>query len=109
MLSPFPKPANASGSKREQQLQALHLTNESGEHRHLFPRFVAQLLVKLFGAGDAFANASWKRRILPGARKEVHWRPLWVKSRHMQRTSSCPLYPRKRTFAVDQLMSAKGQ
>src|SRR5262249_37497762 len=22
--------------------------------------------------------------------------PLWVKSRHVQRTSSCPLYPRKR-------------
>src|SRR5262249_53366890 len=26
--------------------------------------------------------------------------PLWVKSRHMQRTSSCPLYPRKRTFIL---------
>ena len=24
--------------------------------------------------------------------------PLWVKSRHVQRTSRCPLYPRKRTF-----------
>ena len=24
--------------------------------------------------------------------------PLWVKSRHVQRKRSCPLYPRKRTF-----------
>src|SRR5262249_53248344 len=26
--------------------------------------------------------------------------PLWVKSRHMQCKKSCPLYPRKRTCAV---------
>ena len=26
--------------------------------------------------------------------------PLWVKSRHVQRKKSCPLYPRKRTCAV---------
>ena len=24
--------------------------------------------------------------------------PLWVKSRHVQRKTSCPLYPQKRTF-----------
>ena len=24
--------------------------------------------------------------------------PLWVKSRHVQRKTLCPLYPRKRTF-----------
>jgi hypothetical protein len=26
--------------------------------------------------------------------------PLWVKSRHLQCKPSCPLYPRKRTFAA---------
>src|SRR5262245_59253773 len=35
--------------------------------------------------------------------------PLWVKSRYSRRKKSCPLYPRKRTFAVHQRMSAKGQ
>ena len=35
--------------------------------------------------------------------------PLWVKSRHVQRKRSCPLYPRKRTFAVQFGMSAKCQ
>jgi hypothetical protein len=32
--------------------------------------------------------------------------PLWVKSRHVQRKRSCPLYPRKRTCAVQLGMSA---
>jgi len=32
--------------------------------------------------------------------------PLWVKSRHMRRNKSCPLYPRKRTCAVHQPVSA---
>src|SRR5262249_36729997 len=35
--------------------------------------------------------------------------PLWVKSRHPHCTKSCPLYPRKRTYAVQQLISAMGQ
>jgi hypothetical protein len=35
--------------------------------------------------------------------------PLWVISRHLHRKRPCPLHPRKRTFAVQQLMSAKGQ
>src|SRR5262249_25535252 len=34
---------------------------------------------------------------------------LWVKSRHSQRNKACPLYPRKRTCAVQLRMSAKGQ
>jgi enoyl-CoA hydratase/carnithine racemase len=32
--------------------------------------------------------------------------PLWVKSRHLRRKKSCPLYPRKRTCAVQLGMSA---
>jgi len=32
--------------------------------------------------------------------------PLWVKSRHLQCTPSCPLYPQKRTCAVQLAMSA---
>src|SRR5262249_18418505 len=36
-------------------------------------------------------------------------RPLWVKSRHLQRKKACPLYPRKRTYAVQLGMSARGQ
>src|SRR5262249_58493211 len=35
--------------------------------------------------------------------------PLWVKSRHSRRKKSCPLYPRKRTCAVQLGMSAMGQ
>jgi len=35
--------------------------------------------------------------------------PLWVKSRHMQCTTACPLYTRKRTFAVQLGMFALGQ
>jgi len=35
--------------------------------------------------------------------------PLWVKSRHMQRTRACPIYPQERTCAVQQPMSALGQ
>ena len=35
--------------------------------------------------------------------------PLWVKSRHVQRRRSCPLYPRKRTCRGATTMSAKGQ
>jgi hypothetical protein len=35
--------------------------------------------------------------------------PLWVKSRHLRHKTACPLYPRKRTFAVQTPMSAKGQ
>jgi len=34
---------------------------------------------------------------------------LWVKSRHLRRNKSCPLYPRKRTCAVHVPMSALGQ
>jgi hypothetical protein len=34
--------------------------------------------------------------------------PLWVRSRHVQRTSSCPLYPRKRHQMRHMVMSAKG-
>ena len=33
----------------------------------------------------------------------------WVKSRHVQRTGRCPLYPRKRTCAVQLGMSAFSQ
>jgi len=32
--------------------------------------------------------------------------PLWVKSRHVQCKTACPLYPRKRTLAGVTLMSA---
>ena len=32
--------------------------------------------------------------------------PLWVKSRHLQCTPSCLLYPRKRTCAAHYSMSA---
>jgi len=32
--------------------------------------------------------------------------PLWVKSRHVQRKTLCPLYPRKRTYAVQTGTSA---
>jgi len=35
--------------------------------------------------------------------------PLWVKSRHIQCTTPCPLYPRKRTPERPGGMSAKGQ
>ena len=35
--------------------------------------------------------------------------PLWVKSRHVQRERTCPLYPRKQTCAVQLGMSAKCQ
>src|SRR5262249_11425923 len=35
--------------------------------------------------------------------------PLWVISGHMQRKKACPLYPRKRTCAVQLEMSAMGQ
>src|SRR5262245_14018546 len=35
--------------------------------------------------------------------------PLWVKSRHVRRASSCPLLPQKRTCAVQRGMSALGQ
>src|SRR4029078_4495870 len=35
--------------------------------------------------------------------------PLWVKSRHVRRKTSCPLYARKRTCAVQTVMSALGQ
>ena len=35
--------------------------------------------------------------------------PLWVKSRHVQRKRSCPLYARKRTRAAQLVMSALGQ
>src|SRR5262249_21926156 len=34
---------------------------------------------------------------------------LWVKSRHLRRKKSCPLYPRKRTCAVQLGTSALGQ
>ncbi len=60
----------------------------------------------------------------PGAgpfrpRNFFHWKhprggpatqcPLWVISRHLRCEMRCPLYPRKRTFAVHQPMSAKCQ
>ena len=32
--------------------------------------------------------------------------PLWVKSRHLTPSKACPLYPQKRTFGCDELMSA---
>src|SRR5262249_43835365 len=35
--------------------------------------------------------------------------PLWVKSGHSRRNKACPLYPRKRTCAVQLEMSAIGQ
>src|SRR5262249_20099640 len=35
--------------------------------------------------------------------------PLWVKSRHLHCTSPCPLYPQKRTYAMQLWMSAMGQ
>src|SRR5262249_12267911 len=35
--------------------------------------------------------------------------PLWIKSRHMECKTSCPLYPRKRTCALQLGMSAMGQ
>src|SRR5262245_56335111 len=35
--------------------------------------------------------------------------PLWVKSGHVQCKRACPLYPRKRTCAMQLRMSAKGQ
>src|SRR5262249_43423784 len=34
--------------------------------------------------------------------------PLWVKSRHMQCKRACPLYPRKRTCALQLEMAALG-
>jgi hypothetical protein len=34
--------------------------------------------------------------------------PLWVKTRHLQCTNPCPLYPQERTFAVQKQMSALG-
>src|SRR5262249_32002536 len=34
---------------------------------------------------------------------------LWVKSRHSNCNRSCPLYPRKRTCAMQTVMSASGQ
>jgi hypothetical protein len=37
------------------------------------------------------------------------FRPLWVSRRHRAAAASNPLYPRKRTCAVQQLMSAMGQ
>jgi hypothetical protein len=38
-----------------------------------------------------------------------HAIPLWVIGRHSRCSRPCPLYPRERTFAVHQPMSAKGQ
>jgi len=35
----------------------------------------------------------YRERELEGAGRERGRCPLWVKSRHVQRTSSCPLYP----------------
>src|SRR6476646_10647469 len=35
--------------------------------------------------------------------------PLWVKSGHVRCDRACPLYPRKRTCAVQPVMSALGQ
>ena len=35
--------------------------------------------------------------------------PLWVNSGHVQRKTSCPLYPRKRTYAAHKPMSTKCQ
>src|SRR5262249_41535095 len=35
--------------------------------------------------------------------------PLWVKSGHVHCKRACPLYPRKRTWAVPSPMSALGQ
>ena len=41
-----------------------------------------------------------------GPRYETTKCPLWVKSGHVHRKRPCPLYPRKRTCAVQELMSA---
>jgi hypothetical protein len=35
-------------------------------------------------------------------------RPLWVTSGHLRRNRRCPLYPQKRTYAVQLGMSALG-
>src|SRR5262249_12127495 len=45
---------------------------------------------------------------------KLHWEspcrcPLWVKSGHLQRTSSCPLYPRKRHQTRHMGMSARAK
>src|SRR5262245_63618841 len=34
--------------------------------------------------------------------------PLWVKSRHVRRKTSCPLYPRKRTSVATQSLRRRG-
>jgi hypothetical protein len=50
-----------------------------------------------------YATADHKFNEEPSSPLSLHHRwicPLWVKSGHMQRTTACPLYPRKRTCAV---------
>src|SRR5262252_6757528 len=57
-------------------------------------------------------NSSWfgtHGRLDSGPTTHASECRLWVKCRHTQRTSSCPLYPRKRTCAVQLVMSALGQ
>ena len=50
------------------------------------------------------------RLSVPDDGTEAAWhRVHWVKSRHLQCTTLCPVYPRKRTYAVQNAMSAKGQ
>src|SRR5262249_39772254 len=54
-----------------------------------------------------FVTALLPARVKPGS-AEISC-PLWVKSRHVRRKKPCPLYPRKRTCAVQLRMSAKAQ
>src|SRR5215471_3411028 len=53
------------------------------------------------------------RKFLRGQADKSSWTmvpcPLWVKSGHVRCNRPCPLYSRKRTYAVQELMSAKGQ
>ena len=62
--------------------------------------------------GEAASNCFLKSAIACSAWYSIGpWSqcPLWVKSRHLQRKKACPLYPQKRTCAMQRAMSAKGQ
>ena len=69
-------------------------------------KYVADLIARFFETSRAVSlrSARLGPDILPfkqSARGTVRADecPLWVKSRHVQRTSRCPLYPRKQTSA----------
>jgi hypothetical protein len=74
-------------------------------HAAALPRSVMNSR-RLIGAPRLKREPSYRQTL-------VRWKgrtcPLWVKSRHLQRKRSCPLYPRKRTCAVQGPMSALGQ